>query len=110
MTRNSYTMNDRIIAFALYKQGSIDSIGLFDIKKIVELTGHSKASFQMKVDQFKGVAGCRKKAYIPDAEGPGLSEWAEADEAVWNLYQDTDPAAMTKIAKEILCQIFSNRV
>lgn len=106
MKKISYSMADRIIAFTLYKGRLKDGIGLFSMKRITELTGHSAASFQMKVDQFKGVAGCRKKTYTEKEFGPGLSEWAVMDERVWNKYKDIDPTELIKIAKDILNKLW----
>lgn len=108
MGRNSYTMEDRIIAFTLYKGKSIkEGIGLFSMSRIADLTGHSIASFQMKVDQFKGVAGCRTKIQSDATFGPGLSEWAEMDELVWKTFKDTDIATLIEVAKKILKDLWN---
>jgi hypothetical protein len=107
---NAYTLEDRIIAFTLYRGKTIkEGIGLFSMQRIAELTGHSIASFQMKVDQFKGVAGCRKKRECHANFGPGLSEWAEMDELVWQTHKDTDIKALTEVAKKILKDLWSKR-
>jgi hypothetical protein len=79
------------------------------MQRIAELTGHSIASFQMKVDQFKGVAGCRKKRESIANFGPGLSEWAEMDELVWQTHKDTDIKALTEVAKKILKDLWCKR-
>ena len=110
MKRNSYTMEDRIIAFTLYKGKSIkEGIGLFSMDRIANLTGHSIASFQMKVDQFKGVAGCRSKIQGDATFGPGLSEWADMDQLIWDSHKNTDIAKLTEISKKILNDLWKRR-
>ena len=104
--RNKYNREDRIIAFTLYKTGE-DSIGFFDIKKIAQITGHSVDSYKMKIDQFKGIAGPRKKVFIDGDIGPGLNEWADADQKVWDEYKDTDSLSLVFLAKMILKERFA---
>ena len=85
-------------------------IGLYDIKKIAEITGHSAASYTMKIDQFKGISGPRKRIYVEDAisnTGPGLNEWAKEDAQVWNDYKDTTNEDLIFLAKRILNEKFA---
>jgi len=105
-----YTFEDRVIAFTLYKGKTIkEGIGLFSMERIAELTGHSISSFQMKVSQFKGVAGCRTKTQCDATFGPGLSAWSEMDELVWNAHKDTEIAKLTEVAKKILKDLWKSK-
>lgn len=106
--RTKYNIEDRILAYTLYRTGET-CIGLFDIKKIAELTSHSVDSYLMKVDQFKGIAGPRKKIYKDGDIGPGLNEWAKEDVQVWTDYKDTDLADVKFLAKKILQEKFAAR-
>jgi hypothetical protein len=101
--RNKYSEEDRLIALAMYRSKKLE-VGLFSIKKIAELTGHSAASFSMKVDQFKGIAGRRRKTYVEGRDNckPGLNEWAEEDERIWSEFAATNSTDIINLAKIIL--------
>jgi hypothetical protein len=107
MKRNAYTEEDRIVALAMYRNKKLE-IGLFDIKRIAQITGHSAASFSMKVDQFKGIAGPRHKKYVEDRDDnrPGLNEWAAEDERIWSEFGSTVTADLNILAKQILINKF----
>lgn len=104
--RNKYNREDRIIALTLYRTGE-DCIGLFDIKKIAQITDHSVDSLKMKVDQFKGISGPRKKAFVDGDIGPGLNEWADEDAEIFAEYKETDTERLTFLAKLILKERFA---
>ena len=103
-SNNKYTNEDRLIAYAMYRSKMLE-IGFFTITKIAELTGHSADSFQMKVDQFKGIAGPRSKKFGRKENdfGPGLNEWAEADEQIFQQHKNT---TTEDLAKRILNEKF----
>lgn len=105
--RNKYDREDRIIAYTMYRNKKLE-IGLWDIKRIAEVTGHSIDSLTMKVDQFKGIASPRKKKYVEGkAIGDGLNEWATEDAAIWNEYKDTNLLNLSFLAKIILKDKFA---
>jgi hypothetical protein len=81
-------------------------IGLWDLNRIAQVTGHSADSLTMKVDQFKGIASPRKKKYVEGNIGDGLNEWADADAAIWNEYKDTNLLNLNFLAKLILKEKF----
>jgi hypothetical protein len=89
----------------MYRNKALE-IGLWDLKRIAEVTGHSIDSLTMKVDQFKGIASPRKKKYVEGNIGDGLNEWAVADAAVWNEYKDTNLLNLNFLAKLILKEKF----
>jgi hypothetical protein len=79
-------------------------IGLWDLKRIAQVTGHSADSLTMKVDQFRGINSCRHKKYVEGRDNymAGLNEWADADAAIWNEYKDTSLLNLNFLAKIIL--------
>ena len=106
--RNKYDREDRILAYTMYRNEDLE-IGLWDIKRIAQITGHSAASYSMKVDQFKGIKSIRRRIYVEDAasnKAPGLNEWAHADEDVVKEYQFTDLEQLNFLAKKILTEKF----
>lgn len=106
--RNTYSREDRIIAYTMYRTG-MHSIGFWGRKRIAHVTGHSADSFSMKIDQFKGIASPRKQTYIEDAKtnlAPGLNQWADADEVIWNEFKDTSLADLKFLAQKILTEKF----
>lgn len=106
--RNKYDRESRIIAYTMYRNQKLE-IGLWDIKRIAQVTGHSADSFSMKVDQFKGINACRHKKYVEGRDDyiPGLNEWAEADQIIWNEYKDTNLLNLNFLAKMILKEKFA---
>jgi len=99
--KKRYSKEDRVIAFTMYRNKSLE-IGFFDIKRIAEITGHSTDSYKMKIDQFKGINGPRKRIYKDGDIGPGLNEWAKEDEDVVNEFKNTDIKLLNILAKNIL--------
>jgi hypothetical protein len=105
--RNAYTLEDRILAYTMFRNGKME-IGLWDIKRIAQVSGHSIDSLKMKVDQFKGIVGERYRQYIEDRDHlkPGLNEWAETDERVHADHKNIDMTALINISKVILAAKF----
>jgi hypothetical protein len=107
--RNAYTLEDRILAYTMFRNGKME-IGLWDIKRIAQVSGHSIDSLKMKVDQFKGIVGERYRQYIEDRDHlkPGLNEWAETDERVHTDYKGMDMEELLNVAKRILAEKFKS--
>jgi hypothetical protein len=106
--RNGYVLEDRILAYTMFRNGKTE-IGLWDIKKIAQLTGHSVDSYKMKIDQFKGIVSQRPKKYVEDQSAighAGLNEWADMDEAVVIDYKDRDIDDLINVSKIILVEKF----
>jgi hypothetical protein len=106
--RNKYDREDRIIAYTMYRNKALE-IGLWDIKRIAEVTGHSAESFDMKVNQFKGLASNRRPHFIDDGRDdyrPGLNAFNKVDAAIWNEYKDTNLLNLNFLAKLILKEKF----
>lgn len=104
---NAYTLEDRILAYTMFRNKKME-IGLWDIKRISQVSGHSIDSLKMKVDQFKGITGMRHRRYVEDRDHlkPGLNEWAQTDERVVTDYGHTDIDELIKISKNILAEKF----
>ena len=105
--RNQYSLEDRILAYTMFRNKKME-IGLWDIKRIAQISGHSIDSLKMKVDQFKGITGMRHRRYVEDRDHlkPGLNEWAETDERVVTDYMKSSTSELIVISKRILAEKF----
>lgn len=90
--RHSWTRNDDILAYYVYRLGVERSGSLSDLKK--EICGKQNikhGSFNMRVGNFKALAG----------DG-GLSNWADLSEKIYNEFKSKKLSDLEPVAMEML--------
>ena len=106
-SNNTYTIEDSLLAYTMFRNKKME-IGLWDIKRIAQVSGHSIDSLRMKVDAFKGITNQRHLYYVEgrDDRKAGLNRWAKIDENVIADYKTVSTSELMIIAKRILAAKF----
>jgi phosphoglycerate dehydrogenase-like enzyme len=105
-TQNLYDDTSRLLAYTMYRTNEMD-IGIWGLKRIAELVGHSAASLRMKVSQFDGISRNRDQIGNKNSAGPGLDNFTDEEIQMVRDYKDVDTKHLTKTCKTILRELWA---